>query len=82
MIRSISGIASAAFILAASSAAIAGQCPSMAAAIDAALANAEVSEEVRVQIIELRDKGMAQHEAGNHSESEATLAEAQALISN
>ena len=81
MIR-ISAIASATFFLMLSSAAMAGQCPSMAAAIDAALANAQVSEEVRVQIIELRDQGMAQHEAGNHSESEATLAEAQALIPN
>jgi len=81
MIR-IAAIASATFFLMASSAAMAGQCPSMAAAIDEALANAEVSEELRVQIVELRDKGMAQHEAGNHSESEATLAEAQALIPN
>jgi hypothetical protein len=54
----------------------------MAAVIDEALADAEVSEELRVQIVELRDEGMAQHEAGNHSESEATLAEAQALIPN
>ena len=75
-------IASATFILIASSAAMAGQCPSMAAAIDAALANAEISDEVRVQVIELRDKGMAEHEAGNHAESEATLAEAQALLPN
>lgn len=76
----ILGIASATFILMASSAAMAGQCPSMAAAIDAALADAQISEELRAQIIELRDEGMAQHEAGNHAESEATLAEAQALI--
>jgi hypothetical protein len=81
MIR-ISTFATAAFIVMASSAAMAGQCPKMAAAIDEALANTEVSEELRVQIVELRDKGMAQHEAGNHSESEATLAEAQALIPN
>jgi hypothetical protein len=60
--------------------ALASQCPSMAAAIDAALANASVTEEVRVQVIELRDQGMAAHEAGNHSESEALLAEAQALL--
>jgi hypothetical protein len=62
--------------------ALASQCPSMAAAIDAALANADVTEEVRVQVIELRDQGMAAHEAGNHAESEATLAEAQALLAN
>jgi hypothetical protein len=60
--------------------ALASQCPSMAAAIDAALANADVTEEVRVQVIELRDQGMAAHEAGNHAESEELLGEAQALL--
>jgi hypothetical protein len=54
----------------------------MAAAIDAALANADVTEEVRVQVIELRDQGMAAHEAGNHAESEALLGQAQALLPN
>jgi len=62
--------------------ALASQCPSMAAAIDAALANADVTEEVRVQVIELRDQGMAAHEAGNHAESEALLGQAQALLPN
>ncbi len=81
MIR-ISTVVAAVFVAITSSSAMAGQCPSMAAAIDEALANAEVSEELRIQIVDLRDKGMAQHEAGNHSESEATLAEAQALIPN
>ena len=66
----------------ASQSAMAGQCPSMAAAIDAALADAEISEELRVQIVELRDIGIAEHEAGDHAASEATLAEAQALIPN
>jgi len=60
--------------------ALASQCPSMAAAIDAALANSNVTEEVRVQVIELRDQGMAAHEAGNHAESEELLGEAQVLL--
>jgi hypothetical protein len=62
--------------------ALASQCPSMAADIDARLASASVSDEVKAQIMDLRDRGMAAHEAGNHSESEALLGEAQALIPN
>lgn len=60
--------------------AVASQCPGMAAAIDAALAGGSVSEEVRVQVVELRDQGMAAHEAGNHAESVELLGQAQALI--
>jgi hypothetical protein len=71
-----------AFCLTSFSAALAGQCPSMAAAIDAKLASVSVSDDVKAQIMDLRDRGMAAHEAGNHSESEALLAEAQALLPN
>lgn len=60
--------------------ALAHQCPSMAAAIDAALADGSVSEEVQVQVVELRDQGMAAHEAGNHDEAVELLGQAQALI--
>lgn len=62
--------------------ALASQCPKMAAAIDAALENAEITEDMRVEVIALRDQGMAAHEAGNHAESEELLAEAQALLAN
>ena len=79
MIR-MTAIATATFILMASSAAMASQCPGMAAAIDAALVEAQITAELRAQIEAMRDEGMAQHKAGNHSESEATLAEAQALL--
>lgn len=54
-----------------------GQCPKIAPAIDAALENAEVSDEVRVKVITLCDKGMAAHEAGTHAESEDLLTQAQ-----
>jgi hypothetical protein len=40
------------------------------------LENVSVSEDVQVQVIELRDAGMAAHEAGNHGDAEHTLAEA------
>ena len=62
--------------------ALASQCPSMAAAIDAKLATASVPDDTKAKVMELRDKGMAAHEAGNHAESEALLAEAQALLPN
>jgi hypothetical protein len=62
--------------------ALASHCPKDAAAINAALENVTVSEEVQAQVIELRDAGMAAHEAGNHDESEATLAEAMRLLLN
>ena len=56
--------------------ALASHCPKDAAAIDAALENVEFSNDVRVAVIELRDQGMAAHEAGDHAQSEALLAEA------
>jgi hypothetical protein len=62
--------------------ALASQCPSMAAAIDAKLASGSVPDDVKAKVVDLRDKGMAAHEAGNHAESEALLAEAQALLPN
>jgi hypothetical protein len=62
--------------------ALARHCPQDAAAINAALEDVTVSEEVQAQVIELRDAGMASHEAGNHDEAEATLAEAMRLLLN
>lgn len=63
-----------------SGSALAGHCPKDAAAIDAALENMSVSEDVRVQVVTLRDQGMALHEQGNHAESEATMAEAMRIL--
>jgi hypothetical protein len=65
-----------------SSHAFASHCPADAAAITAALENVTVSEEIQAQVIELRDAGMVAHEAGNHDEAEATLAEAMRLLLN
>jgi len=56
--------------------AFAHHCPKDAKAIDAGLAVLNVSDEVKAEVTALRDKGMEQHNAGNHAESEATLAEA------
>ena len=60
--------------------ALANQCPSMAAAIDAKLASTTVADDVKAKVTELRDQGMAAHDAGNHEEAEKLLGEAQALL--
>jgi hypothetical protein len=60
--------------------ALAAHCPQDAAAIDAALAKVTLSDDVKAQVMTLRDEGMAAHEAGNHDESEEKLAEAMRLI--
>jgi len=62
--------------------ALASHCPKDAAAINAALEKVTVGDDVKVQIIELRDSGMAAHEAGNHAEAEEQLAEAMRLLLN
>lgn len=60
---------------------LAGQCPADIAAIDAALAaGTELSEEDLATVQELRDEGQAQHDAGDHGASVATLAEAKAML--
>lgn len=56
--------------------AYAGHCPKDAAAIDNALAVLDVGDDVKAKVTELRGKGMEQHKAGNHAESEDTLSEA------
>lgn len=71
-----------AMTLALSAPAFAAHCPKDAAAIDAALARMSVSEETRAKVQDLRDQGMAAHEAGDHRQSESTLAEAMRLLLN
>jgi hypothetical protein len=56
--------------------ALAAHCPQDAAAIDHALPLSTLSDEEKAEVQALRDEGMAQHEAGNHAESEALLADA------
>lgn len=71
----ITRIFAAAFLLAATPA-YAFHCPKDAAAIDHALGAMNVSDDVKAQVQSLRDKGMAEHEAGNHADSVNSLAEA------
>jgi hypothetical protein len=50
------------------------------AEIDAALPAAEISEEERQRVVELRELGEQEHEAGNHDASEAALNEARGIL--
>lgn len=60
--------------------ALAHRCPTMMAEIDAALPNAELSDQDRERVMELREEGEALHEAGDHDASEAALAEAMSIL--
>ncbi len=57
--------------------AFAGSCPAKIAKLDAALSSGTAKNSDKVKM--LRDKGEAQHKAGKHSESVATLVEAMKL---
>ena len=61
-----------------SGAAFANSCPMHVQKIDEALASSTASDEVKAQA--LRDEGQALHDAGNHAESMAKLAEAEKLL--
>ena len=61
-------------------AALAGSCPSIMAAIDAALPSATLSEADMAKVKELRAQGEALHQSGDHAGSEAALNEAKKLL--
>lgn len=65
-----------------STAAFAFHCPADAKAIDAGLAKANLSDDQKSEIMKLRDKGLGQHEAGDHQGSVNTLAEAMRMLLN
>ena len=44
----------------------AGQCPGLIQKVDEALKTTELSEADKAKVMELRNKGEAQHEAGQH----------------
>jgi hypothetical protein len=69
-----------ALVLAMAGQALASQCPTMVKAIDAALQTASLCEADKAKVMELRDKGEAEHKAGNHAESEKTLGEAKKML--
>ena len=65
-----------------SSLALAHHCPLDAKAIDSGLSKANLSEDQKAEIIKLRDKGLEQHKAGDHSASTDTLAKAMRKLLN
>ncbi len=60
--------------------ALANQCPMMMGQIEAALATTTADEATKSTATALLEEGRALHEAGDHTGSEATLAEAMALL--
>ncbi|MGH6761193.1 MAG: hypothetical protein ACRECW_06325 [Phyllobacterium sp.] len=63
-----------------SSVAFANSCPSIMAAIDAALPTAQLSDTDLAKVNELRATGESLHQAGDHAGSEKALNEAKAIM--
>jgi len=60
--------------------ALALQCPSDIAAIDAALQTASLTDEQKAEVMALRDEGQQLHSAGQHQQSMDTLAQAKEIL--
>ena len=73
-------VLAAAFALALVSPALAGQCPGLMTEVDEKMEMAQLSEEQRAEVMELRQEGEQLHEAGNHAESEAALNQALEIL--
>ena len=69
-------VITSAAIIALGTSAFAGSCPGLMTKIDEALKTAELTEADKTKVMDLRKKGEEQHNAGQHSESVATLNEA------
>ncbi len=65
-----------------SSVAFAFHCPADAKAIDAGLAKASLSSDMKSEIMKLRAKGMEQHGAGDHKGGVDTLSKAMRMLLN
>ncbi|HEY9538460.1 MAG TPA: hypothetical protein VIS03_12795 [Kiloniellaceae bacterium] len=60
--------------------AFAFQCPTDMAAIDAALQTAELTDEQKARVMELREEGEQLHSSGQHQASVDALAEAKEIL--
>ncbi|MEO5323824.1 hypothetical protein PV773_10925 [Mesorhizobium sp. CC13] len=60
--------------------AFASSCPTIMAAIDAALPSAKLAEADMTKVKELRAQGESLHQSGDHAGSEAALNEAKKLL--
>ena len=65
-----------------SSTAFAFHCPADAKAIDAGLAKASLSSDMKSEIMKLRAKGLEQHSAGDHKGAVDTLSKAMRMLLN
>jgi len=68
------------FLAVAPVAAFAHMCPALMSEIDAALPAAQITDEQRVQVTELRQRGADLHAAGDHDGSVGALNEAKAIL--
>lgn len=68
------------FLAMAPVAAFAAMCPALMGEIDAALPAAQITDEQRAQVTELRQKGADLHAAGDHDGSVAALNEAREIL--
>ena len=60
--------------------AFASHCPTLVNKIDETMKTAQLDDATKTKVMELRDKGKAEHEAGDHAASEADLNEALKLL--
>ena len=78
MIKSL--LAAGTILVALAGPVLASQCPTLAAKAEEALKTSTLDDAGKAKVTELIATGMAQHAAGNHPESEATLGEALKLL--
>jgi hypothetical protein len=77
----LSAAAVAALIAVASAPALAGSCPKIMKKVDAGLATSpQLTSEQMTEITKLRAEGEAQHKAGSHADSVASLNKAMAIL--
>ena len=60
--------------------AFANQCPTLMNKIDEAMKTAQLDDAKKAQVMDLYNKGKAEHEAGDHAASEAHLNEALKIL--
>jgi hypothetical protein len=73
-------VLAAAFSMALAGPALAHQCPKLMGQIDEAMKTASLDDATKTKVMELYEKGKAEHEAGDHDASEKDLGEAIKLL--
>ena len=76
---SVAALASG-MLLGLSAPAFAFQCPSDISQIDQTLESADLTDEQKQQVMDLRDEGQRLHNEGNHQEAVDTLAQAKVIL--